>query len=76
LKRLEIRNDVAENITITEGDSRKKNFLLTNSTSIDIYPFYSAIIRFQLQYRNNNDLLYAANTNDDFAYNFKFILRF
>ena len=76
LKRLEIRNDIAENITITEGDSQKKIYLLTNNTSIDIYPVHSAIIRFQLQYRNNNDVLLSANSRADFAYNFKFILRF
>jgi len=76
LKRLEIRNDIAENIALTEGDNGNKNYLLTNSTSVDLYPFYSAIIRFQLQYRNNYDLLFSTNTYDDFAYNFKFILRF
>jgi hypothetical protein len=76
LKRVEIRNEIAENITLTKGNSQKKNYLLTNNTSLDIYPFYAAIIRFQLQYRANNDLLFSANTYSDFAYNFKFILRF
>ena len=76
LKRLEIRNDIVENITISEGDSQKKIFLLTNNTSVDIYPVHSAIIRFQLQYRNNNDVLLSTNSRTDFAYNFKFIMRF
>ena len=76
LKRLEIRNDITENITIARGYLQKKNYLLTNNTSIDIYPLYAAIIRFQFQYRNNSDLLYITNTYDDFAFNFKFILRF
>ena len=76
LKRLEIRNDIAENITLTEGDSQKKIFLLTNNTSIDIYPVHSAIIRFQLQYRINNDMLLSDNSRTDFAFNFKFIMRF
>jgi hypothetical protein len=76
LKRLEVRNDIAENITITEGDSQKKIFLLTNNTSVDIYPVHSTIIRFQLQYRNNNDVLLSDNSSTDFAYNFKLIMRF
>jgi len=76
LKRLEIRNDIAENINLSEGENQMNNYLLTNSTSVDIYPVSSAIIRFQVQYRNNNDLLLASNTYSDFAFNFKFILRF
>jgi hypothetical protein len=76
LKRLEIRNDIAENINLSEGESRTKTYLLTNSTSVDIYPVSSAIIRFQVQYRNNNDILTEANSYADFAFNFKFILRF
>jgi hypothetical protein len=76
LKRLEIRNDISENINLSEGDRPVKNYLLSNSTSVDIYPFSSAIIRFQVQYRNNNDLLLESNTYSDFAFNFKFILRF
>ena len=76
LKRLEIRNDIAENITLSEGDREMKNYLLTNSTSVDIYPVSSAIIRFQVLYRNNNDMLMSSNTYSDFAFNFKFILRF
>ena len=76
LKRLEIRNDIAENITLSEGASEMKNYLLTNSTSVDIYPVSSAIIRFQVQYRNNNDRLMSSNRYSDFAFNFKFILRF
>jgi hypothetical protein len=76
LKRIEVRNDIAENINLSEGENQMKNYLLTNSSSVDIYPFSSAIIRFQVQYRNNIDMLLASNTNSDFAFNFKFILRF
>jgi hypothetical protein len=76
LNRLEIRNDISAGINNTKGDEPIETYLYSTNTSLDIYPFTSAIFRFQFQYKQNEDWLIANNSYSKIAYNVKFILRF
>jgi hypothetical protein len=76
LNRLEIRNDISAGINNTKGDFPIETYLYSTNSSLDIYPFNSAIFRFQFQYKQNNDLLIDKNSYSNIAYNIKFILRF
>ena len=76
LDRLEIRNDISGNLTNSEGDTKTKVSLYSTNTSVDVYPFTSAILRFQIQYKRNDDLLDSKNSISGIAYNFKVIMKF
>jgi hypothetical protein len=76
LDRLEIRNDISGNLARSTGETVSRVSLYSINTAIDIYPFTSVIFRFQVQYRQNNDMLITDNSTSGFSYNLRVIMKF
>ena len=76
LDRIEFRNDISGSLADSKGDSRSMTSKYSTTTSLDIYPFTSAIFRFQAQYQQYDDLLDSTNSTYGISYTIKVIMKF
>jgi hypothetical protein len=76
IRRMEIRQSFSGSHTRAGGDDPERTYELTSSSSLDLYPLHSMILRLEFEAAQYADNLTPSNDYYDIALNLKMSLRF
>lgn len=76
MDRLEIKQDLTGKLSTVKGHRKEESTQFIANSSIDLYPFYSAIIRLKFQYKYYFDRLILSHNYSSTSFYLKLILRF
>jgi len=76
IRQFEIRQSFSWSHVNNKGDNRVRTYQYGSTSSIDLYPLHSTILRFQFNLTRNIDDIISANDYWNVNFNLKFSLRF